>query len=58
MPRSAPESRVYFQCRGFENRYGAANNSTIPDPMKLRALNVQPYTRSPVLGLGTSGGAW
>ena len=46
MPRSVP--KLFPASRGFEDRYGAANNSTIPDPDEVAArLNVQPYTRSP-----------
>jgi hypothetical protein len=46
MPRSVP--KLFPASRGFDSRYGAANNSTIPDPDEVAArLNVQPYTRSP-----------
>ena len=41
-------SRLFPAGRGFDARYGAANNSTIPDPDEVAArLNVQPYTRLP-----------
>jgi hypothetical protein len=44
--RSVP--KLFPASRGFNDRYGAANNSTIPDPDDVAArLNVQPYTRAP-----------
>lgn len=46
MPLSVP--KLFPASRGFDDRYGAANNSTIPDPDEVAArLNVQPLTPAP-----------
>jgi hypothetical protein len=50
IPLAVSIPKIFPASRGFENRYGAANNSTIPDPDEVAArLNVQPYTRAPRL---------
>jgi O-methyltransferase involved in polyketide biosynthesis len=46
IPRSVP--KIFPASRGFHYPYGAANNSTIPNPDEVAArLNVQPFTRAP-----------